>query len=170
MTTDQDQTPVAALARQHLDDAAVAYKAGQQKLVETSALLSIAASLVWSTELDQQALDIAREGWAQNAQTGQSLQDSRDQILDRLKAQNDKLDLMQQILDAHPQSIAVERVAQGCGCAPTQAPGYAVSCKLCTTQTWVHPGSMPEGWTSEKGFTATAWFCPEHSEVDGDEL
>lgn len=65
MTTDQDQTPVAELARIHLALAAVAYTAGQQKLVETSALLSIAASL------------------------------------------------------CHLAEQPVERVAQGCGCAPT---------------------------------------------------
>lgn len=167
MTTDQDQTPVAEVARHNLDNAAMAYTAGQQKLVGTSALLSIAASLVQLTEQNAQALDVTREGWAQNAAGTAAAAAASDLILSRLAEQNHKLHLIEKVLQERP--LPVERVAQGCGCAPTPAPGYAARCDLCTAQTWIFDPTadlLPDGWTCQRVF-----YCPDCIPDDeGDEL
>jgi len=88
----------AAIAHTHLADAVQASKTGAQKLAETNALVSIAASLRQLAQAEEAALEITREGWAQNAADARKAAASREQTLARLTQQNAKLAMLEKAL------------------------------------------------------------------------
>lgn len=102
----------AAIAHTRLADAVQASKTGAQKLAETNALVSIAASLRQLAQAEEAALEITREGWAQNAADARKAAASREQTLARLTQQNAKLAMLEKALA--PQPIPAELSSAGC--------------------------------------------------------